>query len=154
MHEAHSHPYIERLGAMYLLRLRDGDQFGSIAGTTWRSLFVSGLMPWIVKHKVNSSDGESNLQKAVGVDQLRTSILMKSTTRRTSNVSGPLMHMSTNSAEDVRRSSRSSIRQKPILPSELELRSSRRASFVGFQHDSARSLVSIWSKWNAHFDYL
>lgn len=138
VHEAHSHPYIERLGAMYLLRLRDGDQFGSIVGTTWRSLFVAGLMPWIVKHRVNSSDGESNLQKAVGGKQSRDSELVKSKTRRTSNVSDPSMKMSTNSPENVRRSYRSF-----LLPSDEKLRSSRRASFAGFKDDSERSIVSI-----------
>jgi hypothetical protein len=55
VHEAHLHPYLERLGSMYLHRVRDGKDFGSVAGATWRCLFVSGLMPWIVKHKVNSN---------------------------------------------------------------------------------------------------
>ncbi|CAB9518024.1 expressed unknown protein [Seminavis robusta] len=59
VHEAHLHPYIERLGSMYLMRIRDCEKFGSIAGTTWRSLFVTGLMPWIVKYKVNGFDEDS-----------------------------------------------------------------------------------------------
>jgi len=53
-HEAHSHPYIDRLGGMYLTRIRDGEKFGSVAGTTWRALFVTGLMPWIVKYRANA----------------------------------------------------------------------------------------------------
>jgi len=57
VHEAHNHPYIERLGGMYLRRLKDGQNFGTVAGTTWRCLFASGLMPWIVKYKVSVGDG-------------------------------------------------------------------------------------------------
>ena len=55
VHEAHHHPLIDRLGGMYLLRLRDG-AFGNVAGTTWRCLFAAGLMPWIVKYKVNGRE--------------------------------------------------------------------------------------------------
>ncbi|CAB9512556.1 expressed unknown protein [Seminavis robusta] len=55
-HEAHLHPYIERLGSMYLARLRHGESFGSKAGTAWRCLFVTGLSPWSVKHRVNSRE--------------------------------------------------------------------------------------------------
>ena len=56
VHEAHNHPYIERLGGMYLRRCRDGHEFGTVAGTTWRSLFACGLMPWIVKYRVNNDE--------------------------------------------------------------------------------------------------
>lgn len=66
VHEAHGHPYIERLGGMYLRRLRDGEKFGTVAGTTWRSLFVCGLMPWLVKYRVNKSD------EAIIVEETRT----------------------------------------------------------------------------------
>ena len=31
-HEAHRHPYLERIGVMYMLKLRHGDRFGSTAG--------------------------------------------------------------------------------------------------------------------------
>ena len=42
--------YIERLGVMYMLKLRY-DDFGSYAGTCWRMLFVYALMPWMRKYR-------------------------------------------------------------------------------------------------------
>eukprot|EP00804_Cyclotella_cryptica_P012970 CCRYP_002307-RC/>CCRYP_002307-RC protein AED:0.22 eAED:0.22 QI:0/0.87/0.82/1/0.81/0.82/17/751/915 len=42
-HEAHRHPYLERIGVMYMMKLRYGDRFGSEAGTSWRLLFVYAL---------------------------------------------------------------------------------------------------------------
>jgi hypothetical protein len=52
LHEAHRHPFIERLGTMYLMRLRHNKSFGSDAGACWRQLFVLTLMPWMVKNRV------------------------------------------------------------------------------------------------------
>ena len=49
-HEAHRHPYIERLGIMYMLALRYND-FGSRRCSCWRMLFVYALLPWMRKYR-------------------------------------------------------------------------------------------------------
>lgn len=132
VHEAHNHPYIERLGSMYLLRLRDGKDFGSAAGNAWRSLFVCGLMPWIVKHRVNNNEEATILAD--------TSIMPDASGRR-----GSLIGQSQRRGS-VRNSRRSS-RKTTVLPSEEALQSSRRESLLASQREegscSTRSLVSI-----------
>ncbi|KAL7565524.1 hypothetical protein ACA910_003805 [Epithemia clementina (nom. ined.)] len=52
VHEAHRHPYIERLTQMYLMMLRHGDRFISNACTAWRQLLVLAMMPWMLKYRV------------------------------------------------------------------------------------------------------
>ena len=51
VHEAHRHPYIDRLGTMYLMRLKHGSSFCTDAGCAWRRLFVLALMPWLMKYR-------------------------------------------------------------------------------------------------------
>ena len=52
MHEAHRHPYIERLGLMFLLKLQLGDRFGRAAHSRWRLLLTLSLMPWMRRYRV------------------------------------------------------------------------------------------------------
>eukprot|EP00581_Thalassiosira_minuscula_P000876 CAMPEP_0183743918 /NCGR_PEP_ID=MMETSP0737-20130205/65465_1 /TAXON_ID=385413 /ORGANISM="Thalassiosira miniscula, Strain CCMP1093" /LENGTH=1005 /DNA_ID=CAMNT_0025979549 /DNA_START=161 /DNA_END=3178 /DNA_ORIENTATION=- len=59
MHDAHRHPYMERIGLMYIMKLRYGDHFGRQAGTSWRLLFVFALFPWFRQFRIHSND---NLQ--------------------------------------------------------------------------------------------
>ena len=51
VHEAHRHPFMERLLAMYMMKLKN-NKFCSDAGACWRQLFVVTLMPWMRKLRV------------------------------------------------------------------------------------------------------
>jgi hypothetical protein len=55
VHEAHRHPYFERLLAVYMMKLKS-DKFSSKAGACWRQLFVVALMPWFMKLRVFSDN--------------------------------------------------------------------------------------------------
>uniref|UniRef100_A0A7S2UC44 Uncharacterized protein n=2 Tax=Attheya septentrionalis TaxID=420275 RepID=A0A7S2UC44_9STRA len=63
-HEAHRHPFIERLGVMYMLKLRHGEHFARTSGSCWRLLFVFALMPWMRKYRILNNDDvdESNFK--------------------------------------------------------------------------------------------
>jgi len=50
-HEAHRHPYIEMFGVLCLMKLKHGAAFITRAGSAWRLLMLSMLMPWIVKYR-------------------------------------------------------------------------------------------------------
>jgi len=50
VHEAHRHPYIERLAQLYLMQWRHS--FASDAYNAWRLVFVQTLFPWMRKYRV------------------------------------------------------------------------------------------------------
>ena len=58
-HEAHNHPFIERLSMIYLLKIRHRNRFANPAGTAWRMIFVSTLFPWLRKYRVNCRGASS-----------------------------------------------------------------------------------------------
>ena len=60
-HEAHRHPYLERIGVMYMLKLKHGDGFGRESGTSWRLLFVFALLPWLRKYRIRAGDDGFNV---------------------------------------------------------------------------------------------
>lgn len=47
----HRHPYIERLGFLYLMKLHHRNDFGTRVGAYWRLLFVLILMPWMRRYR-------------------------------------------------------------------------------------------------------
>lgn len=51
VHEAHHHPYVERLGTIYLMKLRHPG-FIKDAGSVWRQLAVMAFMPWLQRYRI------------------------------------------------------------------------------------------------------
>uniref|UniRef100_A0A7R9Z0D4 Uncharacterized protein n=1 Tax=Pseudictyota dubia TaxID=2749911 RepID=A0A7R9Z0D4_9STRA len=51
LHEAHRHPYMEVLGAMYMIKLKHKG-FATRAGNCYRLIFAMALMPWLRKFRV------------------------------------------------------------------------------------------------------
>jgi hypothetical protein len=57
-HDAHRHPYLERLAALYMMKLRYGNAFGKRANSCWRLLVVLCLMPWMRKYRLRTASIE------------------------------------------------------------------------------------------------
>lgn len=69
VHEAHRHPYLERLAQMYLMKLRYKDFAACGAAAAWRQLYVVALFPWLAKHRV--FDAERRSQAAAALAERR-----------------------------------------------------------------------------------
>ena len=65
VHEAHRHPYLERLAQMYLMKVKHNTSFCSGAGAVWRQLFVQAIMPWARKYRVFNEERLSETMKAL-----------------------------------------------------------------------------------------
>lgn len=58
--DSHRHPYIERLGMVYLMKLKHGERFASRTGCHWRILFVLALMPYLRKNRIDAVEDEDD----------------------------------------------------------------------------------------------
>ena len=71
IHEAHRHPWIERLSQMYLMRFRHKKRFASsAAGAVWRHIFVQTLMPWMRKYRVLSQARLKQSMEALAINRM------------------------------------------------------------------------------------
>ncbi len=52
LHEAHRHPYLDRLGLLSMLKIQHGNGFVTKAGSCWRLLFTLVLFPWLSSQRV------------------------------------------------------------------------------------------------------
>lgn len=60
LHDAHRHPYMERLGQIYMLKLRHSDDFGLPSGSAWRLIVVQAMMPWLRRFRIEEIEHESD----------------------------------------------------------------------------------------------
>jgi len=60
VHEAHRHPYIERMAAMYLMRFKYREKFCLDTGAAWRRIFICTLFPWMLKYRREEDDSSGN----------------------------------------------------------------------------------------------
>lgn len=65
VHEAHRHPYMERLAQMYLMKIRHKEAFLTEAGNAWRQLILLAYMPWMARYRVFRAERESQSLKAL-----------------------------------------------------------------------------------------
>ena len=59
----HRHPLIERLGFLFMMKLRLGPEFGRKGGAAWRLVFVCMLMPWLRKYRRNLGHTVQGMQR-------------------------------------------------------------------------------------------
>ena len=72
VHEAHRHPYLERLAQVYLMKLAHPQKFcGTRAGVVWRQLAVLALCPWLSRYRVLGQDRLAMRAYSVDEDELQ-----------------------------------------------------------------------------------
>ena len=71
--DAHRHPWIERLGVIYLMKLKHGKEFANRAGLAWRMIFVFALMPYLKGRRIAGilEDNEIDEKKKESFSPLR-----------------------------------------------------------------------------------
>ena len=65
VHEAHRHPYLERLSQMYLMKLRYKDFLSSNAAAAWRQLVIVAFFPWLAKYRVFDEERREEARAAL-----------------------------------------------------------------------------------------
>jgi hypothetical protein len=101
VHEAHRHPYLERLAQMYLMKLKHHTSFCSDAGAVWRQLFVQAIMPWARKHRVFNEERLSETMKALSKRRMETEENNKGTLARMGEDLGDLKENLKENAENL-----------------------------------------------------
>jgi len=72
VHETHKHPFINRLGGMFLMRIKHGSNFSSAAGTQWRLLFTIALFPWLAKYRKRKDKKDDEEEKSMMLSSVST----------------------------------------------------------------------------------
>ena len=75
VHEVHKHPWINRLGGMFLMRIKHGQDFSSVAGAKWRLLFTLSLFPWLARYRKKrggGDDGDSDDDELMALSSINT----------------------------------------------------------------------------------
>ena len=77
LHEAHRHPYLDRLGLIYMFKLKHGKRFISKAGSCWRLLFTLVLFPWLNSHRVKTPLIEASSSKKDDNENISLEMIME-----------------------------------------------------------------------------
>lgn len=100
IHEAHRHPWVERLGTLYMMKLQHGRNFGRRGGAAWRTVFLLALLPWLRKHRQlppvaigdGEKDGDDEGGDMYGLDSLKGKSAASHFYRRKAVVMAPEDH--------------------------------------------------------------